>query len=312
MSKRNNQFPARVIFFVIIVAVAVIGLVLIWQRLPAKVPPPPAGGAPPVSSGTPTSTEPVAEPTPGVVSNPRAVPPGMICGEQNAICVASAVTDMLLTNPITVTGTAIAFENQFSWKIADANGNVIEQGNVMANAPDAGQSGDFQIRSFYASLPHTAIGTLVLFEASAKDGQPIHQLTIPVKLPTTTRISKIALPVAQSATQTDCGKVAVVEVPIVATKLPIEASIQRLLAPIDPEETQGYKSVIPAGTKLISLVVGSGTATAVFSPELDSMGGSCGVSMIRAEIETTLKQFSSVKKVVISVEGKSPDTSLQP
>jgi len=41
------------------------------------------------------------------------------------------------------------------------------------------------------------------------------------------------------------------------------------------------------------------------------VGGSCRVSAIRAQIIETLKQFSTVKNVVISINGRTEDI-LQP
>ncbi len=249
---------------------------------------------------------------PAVVTSTAEVPPGMVCDpESHSICVSQSVKDSLLANPIMVTGTAVAFESQFSWKLEDNNGNVIEQGNIHANQPDAGIPGPFTLRQFYSSLPHTGSGILTLYEASAKDGSPTHVLALPVRLPTLTQIAQIYLPTKNGATSGQCNDVTAVEVPIIVTKLPIEATLNRLLTPLPTSETRGLTSSIPAGTRLISLSVGSGLAKAVFSQELDA-GGSCRVAAIRAQIEQTLKQFSTVKRVEISVEGKSPEESLQP
>jgi len=53
-------------------------------------------------------------------------------------------------------------------------------------------------------------------------------------------------------------------------------------------------------------------AKADFDEQLEfQVGGSCRVSAIRAEITQTLKQFSTVKEVVISIDGRTEDI-LQP
>jgi spore germination protein GerM len=73
------------------------------------------------------------------------------------------------------------------------------------------------------------------------------------------------------------------------------------------------RSAIPERTELVSLSVSGGLAKVVFSPELENYGGgSCNVGAIRAQIEQTLKQFSSVDRVEISVVGKSAAETLQP
>lgn len=116
---------------------------------------------------------------------------------------------------------------------------------------------------------------------------------------------------------TNCSEVTQTTETIAPTNLPVEATLRKLLAKdpavIDQQAQPGYGTYIPKGTRLISLKVSGGTATAVFSSELENYGGgSCNVEAIRAEIEQTLKQFSSVHQVVISVEGKTPEESLQP
>jgi len=296
----------RIGFFVVIILVVVVGLVWIWpKRLPQATPqpaPPPAGGpvvTPVVPSVPLAETPPVKEPI-ALTADLRSVPAGMICGEQNAICIASSTQNILLTNPITVTGTAVAFENQFSWELDDAKGGRMEQGSVVTKAPDAGQPGDFQIRAFYADVPSVATGTLVLYEASAKDGRPIHALRIPVRLPTSTQFAHLYL---AKNVDGNCLAVQESDVPIVKTSLPIEASLQRLLSIMQDEENEMHDLInrIPNGTTLIGLAVSHGTAKAVFSPELDS-GDACRTKLAHAQIEATLKQFSSVNNVVISIQ----------
>lgn len=85
-----------------------------------------------------------------------------------------------------------------------------------------------------------------------------------------------------------------------------------LLGPTESEEQAGYQTNIPARTKLKSVVIENGTAKADFSEELNQFGGgSCRVAAIRAQISETLKQFSSVTNVIISVNGQTEDI-LQP
>jgi spore germination protein GerM len=63
---------------------------------------------------------------------------------------------------------------------------------------------------------------------------------------------------------------------------------------------------------LRKLTIADGVATADFSKEMQAYGGgSLRVSLIRQQIEQTLKQFATVRKVVIAVEGQT-DGVLQP
>ncbi len=132
--------------------------------------------AAPVST-TPTPPSPTY-PEESPVVRPR--PPQTICDTKNFICVSSSLVNAPLTNPLHITGTAIAFENTFQWKLENATNTQVAQGTLTANAPDIGQPGSF-------TLHHTAQTfapgsyTLTFFEASAKDGASIHLLSIPVQ-----------------------------------------------------------------------------------------------------------------------------------
>lgn len=238
----------------------------------------------------------------------RTRPEGMICDENNYICVYEAVRNSVLTNPFTVDGSGIAFENTINWRLLDGNGKLLESGYATADAPEIGTPGDFRIRAFILSMPETPTGTLQVFEASAEDGRDLHLVNIPVSLPRQAMTSRVYLRAVP--TETDCSVVNQLEASVPRTTLPVETSLQLLLRMSDlrPEQT-----VIPKGTRLISLSVANGTANVVLSSELESYGGgSCNVQAIRAQIETTLKQFSTIRNVVISVPGKTPDETLQP
>jgi len=85
-----------------------------------------------------------------------------------------------------------------------------------------------------------------------------------------------------------------------------------LKGPTSAEKTKGATDTIPKETKLNSLRLSGTTAYADFNYALDAgVGGSCRVQAIRKEIENTLKQFPTIKDVVISVDGKTEDI-LQP
>ncbi len=236
-----------------------------------------------------------------VMSGPiRETPEGMLCDEENFICIDEEIEGSLLTNPFEVSGSGIAFENTINWQLLDDEGNLLNEGFVTADSPDIGEPGDFTIRAFILAPPESSKGVLKVFEYSARDGEPVHIAEVSVELPTASMATKIFLP---SEGTLDCSEVTAKDFTIGQTILPMEASIQTLL-----RESAG----IPANTHLESIAVSNGTVRVVFSPELEPGGGSCAVEAIRAQIESTLKRFSSVNNVEISVTGKSPDETLQP
>ena len=90
------------------------------------------------------------------------------------------------------------------------------------------------------------------------------------------------------------------------------AMAELLKGPSDADAKIGGVTGINPGVRLNSLTIAGGVARADFSLELgQSVGGACLTSMIRAQITETLKQFSTIKSVVISINGVSQGV-LQP
>ena len=85
-----------------------------------------------------------------------------------------------------------------------------------------------------------------------------------------------------------------------------------LKGPTPAEKAEGLDSPIPEKTRLLSLRIADGVAYADFNEALQSqVGGSLRVAAIRNAITLTLMQFPTVKKVVISIAGRTEDV-LQP
>ena len=111
----------------------------------------------------------------------------------------------------------------------------------------------------------------------------------------------------------DCSLVFPVTREIPETLAVGRASINELLeGPTEEEIEEGYFTNIPEGVEILSITVEEGVATIDFNSLLEEgVGGSCRVNSIRAQIEETLKQFSTVDSVVISIDGRTEDI-LQP
>lgn len=90
-------------------------------------------------------------------------------------------------------------------------------------------------------------------------------------------------------------------------------TIEELLKGLtEDEKSQGYTNSIPTNVKLNKIIITDGTAFIDFNEKLEEgVGGSCRVSSIRAQITETLKQFSSIQNVTISINGRTEDI-LQP
>lgn len=76
-----------------------------------------------------------------------------------------------------------------------------------------------------------------------------------------------------------------------------------LVGPNRAESAAGLASVIPRGSKLRSLSIHNGIATANFNSTFASGGGSFSVSARIAQVVFTLTQFSTVKTVLFELNG---------
>jgi len=219
-----------------------------------------------------------------------------------------------LTSPFKITGQARVFENQFNYRLKDKDGNVLTEGAGYANAPDMGQFGNFDIDVNYTNPSDTA-GNLEVFDNSAKDGSEIDMVSIPVKLKASDTLTiKVYFNSSKLDPEVSCNKVFPVDRVIPKTVSTAKAAVEELLkGPTENEKADGYTTSINPGVKLNKISITDGTATADFDETLQyQVGGSCRVSSISAEITQTLKQFSSIKEVLITINGKGGDEILQP
>ncbi|MDD5221077.1 MAG: GerMN domain-containing protein [Candidatus Pacebacteria bacterium] len=111
----------------------------------------------------------------------------------------------------------------------------------------------------------------------------------------------------------DCKLVYSVKREIKKTPQVAKAAIEELLkGPTDEEKSQGYITGINTGVEIQKLSIEDGTIKIDFNDKLqEGIGGSCLVSMIMSQIVTTLKQFPTVKDVIVSIDGRTDDI-LQP
>lgn len=102
-----------------------------------------------------------------------------------------------------------------------------------------------------------------------------------------------------------CEKVFPVTRTVPRTTGVARAALEELFkGPTNAEKTAGYQTSI-AGGKINSLTIVDGVAKADFHSAIeDGVAGSCRVTAIRSQITHTLKQFPTVKSVIISVDGK--------
>lgn len=229
-----------------------------------------------------------------------------------------------IASPFTVTGEARGrwfFEASFPVKLLDANGTEIQLDPPYIMTTEDWMSENFVPfeETFTFGPPMTETGTLVLMKDNPS-GLPENddEIRIPVRFGEsyqgeTMEVSAyFSNPTGAKEAQLDCSVVEPVKRRVPKTAAVAEAALTELLkGPTAAEHNAGYVSAIPRGVKMNSLSVTNGVAKVDFSKALEPGGGACAVTGIRAQIEKTLMQFSTVKSVTISVDGKTDDI-LQP
>jgi putative hemolysin len=237
------------------------------------------------------------------------------CQSGKNIAVFSPKAGQTVSLPLTIIGQARVFESSFVYRLKDLQGNIVAAGSAMAASPDMGKFGDFNI-TIKALFQKPTAESLILdvYDLSAKDGSEIDLVSIPLltKLPETTSVN-VYFSNNRLDPEVTCTKVFPVKRIIAKTPAIGQAALEALLAGPSKKETDiFYQTNINIGTKLNSLTIVDGTATADFDETLQSqVGGSCRVGAIGAQIRETLRQFPTVKNVIISVNGRTEDV-LQP
>lgn len=237
--------------------------------------------------------------------------------------------NQLVSSPLVVTGKARGnwfFEASFPVQLVDKSGKVIAQ--VPAQAKSDWMTTAFV--PFEATLtfpPAVCLGVAypcsvpasLVLKKDNPSGLPQYdaQIEIPVKISEQSATSTTAVKAFFSNNNLDkditCNKVFPVERQIAKTAAVARAALEELLkGPSEAEKAQGFYTSINPGVKIQKLTIADGTAKVDFDNQLEfQVGGSCRVSAISAQITETLKQFSTVKKVIISINGRTEDI-LQP
>jgi germination protein M len=98
-----------------------------------------------------------------------------------AILVESPVAFEEVGNPLRVTGTANTFEATFEYELTDTDGRIVDESFVTATS-GSGTRGTFDFTTDRYTVPFEGVGSLIVFERSAKDGSRINLVEIPLRM----------------------------------------------------------------------------------------------------------------------------------
>jgi hypothetical protein len=251
-----------------------------------------------------------------VPAQPAAISADQVRAE---IKIDQPVSNTIVSSPVTVEGQAKGswfFEASFPIKRIGEDGETIGQGIATAQS-DWMTPGFVPFKASIEFDPGSSTIGMIILRNDNPSGLPENekQYGIPVRF---SKVEKITLKAYFGNTDLnpaamDCSLVFPVERLVNKTKSTARAALEELLSgPTDAEKTQGYFTSLNPGVKINSLTITNGTAKVDFDQQMDfQMGGSCRVAAIRSQITQTLKQFPSVKEVIISVAGNNAE-ALQP
>lgn len=134
--------------------------------------------------GTPTPVPPTATLVPTVAHTqvvPTATP---VSVTQRTITIDAPLEHAAISSPVTIQGSTDfwPFEATLVGQVKDAQGHILGVGPITVAAPDIGHGGPFEAQIEFEPPATDQIGTLEVFEASAKDGSIVVMQTVTVQL----------------------------------------------------------------------------------------------------------------------------------
>jgi len=239
--------------------------------------------------------------------------------EFEAIKIDMPAPEEVVSSPVQFHGTARGtwyFEGSFPVQVLDAYGNILGTGIATAN-------GEWMTEDF---VPFS--GSVGIMSPGTEDGEVVFKKDNPSGLPKND--AEVHIPVYFTApspsmkvlvyfgnsnygSTENCTNVFPVVRNIPKSPEVGRRALEELLkGPTKEETSQGYFTNINEDVILQKLEIKKGIAYADFDEKLQTnVGGSCKIGGIREQITETLKQFSTISSVVISVDSFTEEI-LQP
>lgn len=238
--------------------------------------------------------------------------------KSNLIRVDSPRPNQTIQSPLVIKGQARGswfFEASFPIQLIDENGEVVAQGSAQAQSD--WMTDNFVPFKAELDFPFSLSGKgILILKKDNPSGLPQYdeEIKIPVIFKSTESVKvKVFFNNNKLDPEATCNKVFPVEREIPKTEGIARAALAELLkGPTQEEKNEGYFTNINQGVEIQKLTIADGVAKVDFNEVLEfQIGGSCRVTAIRTEISETLKQFPTIKEVIISIDGRTEDI-LQP
>jgi len=240
--------------------------------------------------------------------------PGQVAVIDSNIVINKPLSNDIISSPLEISGRAKVAEGKVSYRLKDAWGGIIAEGFATASlgAPDWG----FYQGQLEFETTASPAGWLEVYTKNTEDSSEENLISLPVVFKEYEKpVVKVYFGnTKENPNMIDCGKVSPLERQLEPTNQLLPAVIAELFKGITEEEkTAGFVNSLPEeGVKVQKLEIKDNILYVDFNQTLqEGVAGSCRVTAIRAQIIETLKQFSEIDDVIISIDGKTEDI-LQP
>ena len=239
-----------------------------------------------------------------------------IIPDNNGLEIDNIKSGQIIKSPLIITGTVTqgkwaGFEGQMGRvELVESDGTILGFAPLMATSDFMKFPATFEANLTFVSSKGNEVS--LVFYNDNPSGLPENSATMSIPVKVLEEKTKIVLYFGKEGDDS-CKNNYPIEREITKVEGIAKATIEELLKGLTQEEIKsGYFTSIPEGVKINSLTIIDGTAKIDFDEILEQgVGGSCRVLAIREQINQTLMQFSSVKKVIISINGRTEDI-LQP
>jgi len=239
-----------------------------------------------------------------------AVKPGQVALIDENIIVTEPLSNALVASPLAVKGQITNLTGVVFFQLKDQWDNVIATSSVVLNL------GNKEWRNYQVNLsfsrPSSQKGILQAYMADNKEISNRNLITIPLIFK---EFEKPIIKVYFSNIKEDpelknCSKVYPAEWVFEPTSQILDAALEALFGGVNEEEMKaGFVTNLPEkekGVKVQKIEIKEDKAYVDFNQALQAgVSGACRVAAIKSQIIETLKQFSNIKDVVISIDGKT-------
>jgi hypothetical protein len=279
---------------------------------PARAEPTPSATASAVLTVAPiipTEMVPAATPTANAIATATATPSPRPSSTDGAnVTVNSPQPNSEVGNPLHVAGRARAFEAMLVVELVVDDVSLARQPvHASMGAPEWG---DYAADLKFAAPAAAANATLRAYTLSPKDGSVRDLVEVPVRLragePTATPTSADRYPLQLYFPRESGNELVFAAVTREVPRTPAIGRValdELLRGPTTFEQSQGLSSPFPPGARVKGLRIENGTAYVDFDAGFGPVSGSERIRAVSRSVELTLRQFSTVSKVDITVAG---------